>query len=72
MMEFTSLRFNDGKIEAFAYGHPTEVVEAFHDVASSLLGRQGAWRITSVNGGINSKEELDSNMQWVLVAEMKK
>ncbi len=71
-MLFQNLTMDDeGRVEANAQGHPTEVVEAFHAICTKLLSDRGAWRITEVNGICKDEEGLDSDMQWVLVAKLK-
>lgn len=61
----------DGQVTASAKGHGTEVLKAFHEVCTLLLGSRGAWRITDVTGACPDEAELDSDMRWMLIAAAK-
>lgn len=70
---FSSLILTEnGTITAKAQGHPTDVIKDFHSVCSLLLGHRGAWRITDVDGICPDEEFFDSEMNWTLVAKLKK
>lgn len=71
-MIFHSLALNnEGMVTASAEGHANEVVEDFHSVCSLLLAARGPWRITQVVGACEEGTELDSEMQWTLIAKVK-
>lgn len=71
-MIFRSLNLTkDGYVMAEAKGHPTAVVEAFWKVSDLLLGGRGRWRITEVRGFCTNDNDLDSEMEWVLHANLK-
>lgn len=60
-----------GTVTASAEGHASEVIEDFHSVCTLLLAKKGPWRITDVTGSIPDGDELDSAMEWVLIAKIK-
>lgn len=71
-MKFISLVLKeDGSIIAEAEGHPDEVVRYFREVSSLLLGNQGPWRITEVQGQCPDEISLDSGMTWKLTSKVK-
>ena len=72
-MTFHTLTLTDkGIVSAKAEGHPTDVIEKFHSVASLLLSGQGPWRITKITGRISATSSyLDSQMLWELEAKLK-
>ncbi len=71
-MYFVDLTLSDdGKVVAKAKGHPTQVMNEFHEVSRILLSSRGAWRITKVEGFSPPEQELDSDMRWYLEAEAK-
>jgi hypothetical protein len=62
---------NNGRVTAFAQGHASEVISAFHSISSILLSGLGPWRIEYVEGTIDSDSPLDSNMTWELISRVK-
>lgn len=72
-MIFITLNLSeDGIVTGKAKGHPSEVISAFHSVASLLLSSRDPWRITDVTGSCPEDGRLDSDMDWVLTAKLKK
>lgn len=53
-----------------ATGHPTDVIQAFHELCTIVLGRQ-PWRISYVQGNCYGGESRDSSMTWDLRAHTK-
>jgi len=67
-----SLTFEDGLVEAKAEGHPTDVINEFHEMCSVLLSPYGPWRISQVHGTFRENTDLDSKMRWQLTGMTKK
>lgn len=70
-METITVSYKDGRIVAQMTGHPTEVIRMFHEIASAILGGKGPWRISEVHGKCDWGKVFDSDMTWMLVAELK-
>lgn len=72
MSRVIDLDFNGGgRLRLILEGHPTDVIEHARKIAQLVLGDQGAWRITSIEGKISSDAYYDSEMKFKIIAELK-
>jgi len=73
-VNFDSIEYSgDDKILTIRMkGHPSDVIQNAHALANSVLALEGRWRFTTVEGSIREDEYYDSNMQWHIIAEVKR
>ena len=63
---------DDGrKILAEAKGHPSQVIDRFRRACEDILSPNGPWRITNVHGWFDENSPRETDMRWVLSAELK-
>ena len=69
-VNFVEEDFKVVKLEA--RGHPSDVIEVCRNLVAMILGNHGAWRFTAIVGTISPDTVFESDMKFILRAEVKK